>query len=306
MKRISKFFARIVTENNDKIIGYSEGISSLILNTLLFGLKYWVGLQTASIAIIADAWHTLSDSLTSFVVLLGFKISSKPPDKQHPFGHSRAGIISSIVIGTLLAIVAFNFLKESLHHFLDHKEASYSTLALVTFIISTILKEGIAQFSFWGGKKIGSKALMADGWHHRSDAIASALILIGMLIGKYFWWIDSIMGFLVSLLIFYATYDILKESISSLLGEEPGDQFKANIHDLVSQNILQDVHLHHLHMHEYGNHKELTFHIKLPHDMSLQEAHHIADRLECVIREEMNIEATIHVEPLFSEKDGAL
>lgn len=298
MSGIRHFFARVFAWNDSTIIGYLEGISSLIINTVLFGLKYWVGIQTVSVAIIADAWHTLSDSLTSLIVLLGFKMSSKPPDKEHPFGHSRAELISSIIIGTLLAIVAFNFLTESIQRFRNQQQASFNTLAVITFIVSTILKEGIAQFSFWCGKKINSKALMADGWHHRSDAIASVLILAGMWLGRHFWWIDSIMGMMVSLLIFYATYDILNASISSLLGEEPQQQLKTDIHDIVAQNISQDVHLHHLHVHEYGDHKELTFHIKLPPNMQLQEAHHIADRLEHVIRDTMNIEATIHVEPL--------
>jgi cation diffusion facilitator family transporter len=96
-------------------IGYLEGTISIILNTLLFGLKYWVGIKTFSIAIIADAWHTLSDSLTSLVVIIGFKVSSKPADKKHPFGHGRAEIISSVIIGTMLAIVGFNFLIASIN-----------------------------------------------------------------------------------------------------------------------------------------------------------------------------------------------
>ena len=110
------------------------------------------------------------------------------------------------------------------------------------------------------------------------------------------------MGGLVSLLIFYATYDILSESTSSLIGEEPKEELKADIQAIVSNNIGRNARLHHLHIHEYGDHKELTFHIKLPPDMQLQEAHHIADNLEQVIRDKMRIETTIHVEPLTSKE----
>ncbi len=304
MSKKQQFFSRFFGWDESTTLGYVEGSSSLVINLFLFVLKYWAGIRTGSIAIVADAWHTLSDSLTSLVVLIGFKISAKPPDKKHPFGHSRAEVISSIIIGTLLAIVAFNFLKESIHRFIEQQSASFTMTAGITFIISVLVKEGIARFSFWCGQKIDSRSLMADGWHHRSDAIASALILAGMLLGKYFWWIDSIMGMMVSLLIFYATYVIMSESISSLLGEAPKKQLEFDIHDLVAQNTSQDVQLHHLHFHEYGNHKELTFHIRLPNTMQLQKAHHIADTLERLIRQKMDIEATIHVEPLETKKGG--
>ena len=278
-------------------IGYLEGTISIILNTILFGLKYWVGIKTFSIAIIADAWHTLSDSLTSLVVIIGFKVSSKPADKEHPHGHGQAEIISSVIIGTLLAVVGVNFLITSIQKFINHQSASYGNLAVIVFIISVIVKEGLAQFSLRAGKKINSQSLIADGWHHRSDALVSLMVLVGIFMGGYFWWVDSIMGIIVSLVIFYTTCIILKKSISTLIGEKPSDDFEAEIRKIVKNNISHDVKLHHLHSHKYGDNKESTFHIRLPADMRLEEAHRISEKLEKKIKEEMNIEATIHVEP---------
>ena len=282
---------------NRSFIGYLEGTLSIIINTVLFILKYWVGIKTGSVAIIADAWHTISDSFSSVVVLWGFKTSAKPPDKQHPFGHGRVEIISAVIIGAILAVVGFNFLIESVERFISRQAASYSTLAIIVFIISIVLKEGIAQFSFWGGKKIDSRSLIADGWHHRSDAIASFLILIGMFLGRYFWWIDSVLGISVSLLIFWTTYGILKHSIDSLIGEEPDEKLKQALNRLITRKTSQNISIHHIHLHQYGNHKELTFHIKLPPDIHLKKAHDIADDLEKRIKEEMDIESTIHIEP---------
>jgi cation diffusion facilitator family transporter len=261
-----------------------------------------VGIKTFSIAIIADAWHTLSDSLTSIVVIIGFKVSSRPADKKHPYGHGQAEIISSVIIGTLLAVVGVNFLIASIQRFINHQSASYGNLPIIVFIISVIVKEGLAQFSIRAGKKINSQSLIADGWHHRSDALVSLMILVGIFTGKYFWWVDSIMGVIVSLAIFYTTYIILKETISTLIGEEPSKDFEAEIRKIVTNNVSHDVKLHHLHSHKYGDNKELTFHIRLPAGMRLEEAHRIAEELENKIREEMNIEATIHLEPLFIEK----
>ncbi|MBA7641629.1 Manganese efflux system protein MneP [subsurface metagenome] len=285
-------------------IGYLEGTISIILNTLLFGLKYWVGIKTFSIAIVADAWHTLSDSLTSLVVIIGFKVSSKPADKKHPFGHGQVEIVSSVIIGTMLAVVGFNFLIASIQRFINHQSASYGNLAVIVFIISVIVKEGLAQFSIRAGKKINSQSLIADGWHHRSDALVSFLVLVGIFTGKYFWWVDSIMGIAVSLVIFYTTYTILKESISTLIGEEPSKDFEAEIRKIVTNSVSHDVKLHHLHSHKYGDNRELTFHIRVPADMKLEDAHRITEELEKRIREKMNIETTIHPEPLIRKENG--
>jgi len=291
-----------ITKEYKTFIGYLEGTISIILNTLLFGLKYWVGMKTFSIAIIADAWHTLSDSLTSLVVIIGFKVSSKPADKKHPYGHGQAEIISSVIIGTLLAVVGVNFLIASLQRFINHQSASYGNLAVIVFIISVIVKEGLAQFSLRFGKKINSRSLIADGWHHRSDALVSLMVLVGIFTGKYFWWVDSIMGIIVSLVIFYTTYIILKGSISTLIGEKPSEDFEAEIRKIVANSVSHDVKLHHLHSHKYGDNKELTFHIRLPADMRLEEAHSIAEELEKKIKEEMYIETTIHIEPIIARK----
>lgn len=292
-----------ISKKYKTFIGYLEGTISIILNTLLFALKYWVGIKTFSIAIIADSWHTLSDSLTSMVVIIGFKVSSKPADKKHPYGHGQAEIISSVIIGTLLAVVGVNFLIASIQRFINHQSASYGNLAIIVFIISVIIKEGLAQFSLRLGKKINSRSLIADGWHHRSDALVSLMVLVGIFTGKYFWWVDSIMGIIVSLVIFYTTYIILKGSISTLIGEKPSEDFEAEIRKIVTNSVSHDIKLHHLHSHKYGDNKELTFHIKLPSGMRLEEAHRIAEGLENKIREEMDIEATIHLEPLFHKKN---
>jgi len=262
-----------------------------------------VGVNTFSIAIIADAWHTFSDSLTSLVVIIGFKISSKPADKEHPFGHGQAEVVSSVIIGTMLAIVGFNFLIASIQRFENQQSAVYNTVAIIVFVISVIVKEGLAQFSIRAGKMIDARSLIADGWHHRSDALVSLMVLAGIFVGKYFWWVDSVMGIIVSLVIFYTTYLILKESISILIGKVPAEDFKKEIEEIVADNMPQDVLLHHLHCHRYGDNKELTFHIKLPAEMKLSEAHSISEKLENKIREKMEIETTIHVEPTTDGKE---
>lgn len=281
----------------NNLMAQKEGWISLLTNTVLFILKYWVGIISGSVALIADAWHTLSDSLTSIILLLGIKISSKPADHDHPFGHGRAEWISALIIGTLLAVVGFNFLIESVTKLFEHEGASYGTWAIVVTIISVVVKEGLAQYAFWIFRKTGASSVKADGWHHRSDAISSLLILAGIIFGTQFWWIDGAMGILVSLALFYAAYDILRESAHSILGEKPDTELTTRLKEISLKATGSDVALHHIHVHIYGDHTELTCHIKLPPEMTLDQAHDIATKIEHTILDETGIIATIHMEP---------
>ena len=138
----------------DKYIA-REGWISIIGNIILFALKYWAGIVTGSLALIADAWHTLSDSVSSVIVLIGGKISRKPADDDHPFGHGRAEHISAVIIGVILAIVAFDFIIGAIEKFGEREQTSFSTIAWVATIVSIIVKEGMAQYAFWEhGKQI--------------------------------------------------------------------------------------------------------------------------------------------------------
>lgn len=277
---------------------YLEGWLSIFVNLFLFILKYWAGIVTGSIAIIADAWHTLSDSLSSIIVLVGVKVSNKPADKEHPFGHGRAELIASIIIGMLLAVIAFNFVLESIAKLKNHDSVNFGKIAIFATVVSIIVKEGIAQFAFWASKKTKSVTLKADAWHHRSDAISSVIILIGIFIGPYFWWIDGVLGFIVALMIFYAAYEIINDASGPLLGEEPDAELVQQLKQISKQKVGFNVLIHHIHMHRYGDHIEVTFHIKLPKDMPLKEAHAINTQIERTLKTELNIYATIHSEPI--------
>ena len=276
---------------------------SIAINLLLFILKYWAGIVTNSVAILADAWHTLSDSASSVIVLIGLKISSKPADKEHPFGHGRAELIASIIIGVILGVIGFNFLIESFQRIKQHQVIEYGLLAKIAVIVSIALKEVMAQYSFWSGKKYNSESLIADGWHHRSDALSSIIIIIGIFFGGQLWWIDGVMGLIVSGMIFYATYQILSKASDTLLGEKPDQKTLKRITAISKEIASREIYLHHTHIHTYGDHKELTFHIRLPSDMPLDQAHDIATRIEKRINEELNMEVTIHMEPLYEEHE---
>lgn len=280
-----------------KRAGYLEGIISIVLNSALFGLKLWAGIVSGSVALTADAWHTLSDSLSSVIVIAGMKLSSLKPDKKHPFGHGRWEQIAAIFIGVLLALIAYDFFKDAIASFKNRDTANFGTLAIVVTVISIVVKEGLAQYAFYIGKKTNNLTVKADGWHHRTDALSSVIVLIGIFFTDRFWWIDSVMGVIIALMLFYAAYEIIKDAVNKLLGEEPEQQLVDSIQQLIRSTYNEELYAHHFHIHNYVSKKELTFHIKVANQMDVTAAHAIATNIENKIKTEFDIMATIHIEP---------
>ncbi|MEN8229169.1 MAG: cation diffusion facilitator family transporter [Bacteroidota bacterium] len=281
--------------------GYLEGIIGIVANLILFGLKYWVGIVTGSLALIADAWHTLSDSASSVIVVGSVKLSSRKADERHPFGHGRYQQIASLFIAFLLGIIAYEFFTDSIEKFLQHESTQFGMLAILVTALSVVVKEGMAQYAYWAYRKTGLETLKADGWHHRSDALSSGVVLIGILLGNHFWWMDSVLGILISLMLFYAVYEIVKHSVDKLLGEKPDDQLIEKVRQVIQQVSDTEICPHHFHLHTYGDHRELTFHIMLSGDLDINSGHEIASVIEKRLREELNIETTIHVQPIPEE-----
>jgi len=283
----------------DKIkAGYVEGAVSILINTLLFAAKIWASILTGSIALAADAWHTLSDSLTSVVVVIAAKLSSKKADKEHPFGHGRWEQIASFFIAVILGIIAYEFLRNSIDQFNKKESVEYRLVAIIVTLVSIIVKELLAQYAFYIARKTGNTSVKADGWHHRSDALSSVIVLIGILIAKQFWWIDSVLGIIIAIMLFYATFTIMKETITKLLGEEPSQDLISKITEEVINIYGNDLQVHHFHIHNYVLHKELTLHIRLNKDQTIENGHKIATGIENIIKEKFDMIATIHVEPL--------
>ena len=273
-----------------------EGWVSICGNIVLFFLKLWVGLITGSVALTADAYHTLTDSISSAIVIFSGWLSRKPADEKHPFGHGRSDLISSVIIGVMLALIGFDFLIKSLEQIKSGVSVDYGKAAIIVTVSSILIKELMAQFAFWAGRKSENTILKADGWHHRSDALSSVVILIGILCGSFADWIDGALGILVSLLIFYASYEILRDSVSRLIGETPDRTLIEKIEAII-ENMDLNVQPHHFHLHRYGDHVELTFHITMDADLTLEQAHDQAHLIERELRDQMGIEATIHMEP---------
>jgi cation diffusion facilitator family transporter len=283
----------------DKIKGgYVEGIVSIIVNILLFAAKLWAGIVTGSLALAADAWHTLSDSISSVILVIASKLMSKKADKEHPFGHGRWEQISALFIAFILGIIGYDFLKQAIEKFGQRETVQFGTIAYVVMGASVLVKEALAQYAFYIARKTGNNGVKADGWHHRSDSLASLIVLLAILFAQQFWWIDSTLAVIVALFLFYATFMIIKETVTKMLGEEPDMDLVEKITTHVKARYHDSLQIHHFHIHDYVTQKELTLHIRLDKNMTIEKGHQIASEIEDTIRKEFDIITTIHIEPL--------
>lgn len=281
-----------------KYVGYLEGWISIIGNTILFLFKLIAGIYLNSISLIADAFHSLSDVLTSGIVILGFKIGGKPPDEKHPFGHGRMEQIATIFIAFILLIVAYDLGKSSLNRVLNPQKVEFNVYVFLVLLFSSLFKEWMALFSIYLGNKINSQALVADAWHHRSDAIATFLVAIGLLATKFnFHRIDGIMGVLVSILIGWVGIDIAKSSSSFLIGQIPDKKLIDQVERITSlvPGVLD---YHDISIHDYSSSKFITIHIEVEKTLSAKEAHDIALKVQRALEKEIpEAKVIVHIDP---------
>jgi cation diffusion facilitator family transporter len=298
---------------NDPVVrakyGYLEGTVSIIGNSFLFIVKLAMGLFINSIALIADSVHTLSDVGTSMVVIVGFNISKKPSDQTHPYGYGRVEYIATVIIAVLLVVTGFGFIQQSIERILNAVSITHQQYALligILILLSALVKEWMARFSQALGKKINSDVLTADAWHHRSDALASIGVGVSIIGSSYgFPLLDPLFGIIISIIIIYVGVSLGKTSAHFLIGKSPDTTLIAGIQEIGRQ--LKGVkNIHDISLHDYGTNKIITLHTEVDKDLSLDEAHAIADKLEQKIKDTMHSSTIIHVEPTEFHRDTFL
>lgn len=285
-----------MAKEKNQSFAYRAGWIAVAGNVLLFVLKLWVGIISGSVALMADAWHTLSDSASSIILIVFYKAASKPPDIDHPYGHGRFRLVASIIIGVILIMIGLNFGIESVQKLLSGETAEFGLFAIIVTAFSLVVKEGMARYSLYAAKKTDSLALKADAWHHRSDAISSLVILIGIIFQSLAWWIDGVLGLLVAALILWTAYKIIMESIDVILGRKADGDIIMKVREIANDVAGFDVLSHHFHMHSYGDHEELSFHIVMPPDTPLKDVNKVMCAIRKKVREDLDVEPTIQVD----------
>jgi cation diffusion facilitator family transporter len=277
--------------------GFFQGAVSILGNTALALLKFLFGWMTNSIALMADAFHTASDVLTSVIVVIGFWTAKKPPDMEHPYGHGRIEPIATLIISLLLIWVGIKFARASYDRLHEPQIVTWSSVAFGLMIFSTMAKEWMARFALAIGKLIQSDMLKGDAWHHRSDAIASALVAFSM-IATYFGYgrIDSILGIGIAILIIYTGFDLLRSIVSVLVGKAPSqDLIDCIMRAGLSVDGVEQV--HDINVHEYGSHKVISLHVRVPGEMDTAQSHHLAKLVEKAISKSLDASTVVHVDP---------
>jgi len=285
-----------------KKTAYKEAFVSIIGNFLLSLFKGYLGIIFNSVSLLADAVHSLGDVLTSFLVFVGFRAASKPPDREHPYGHGRAEEISTFAIAFLLLVAGIEMGHRSFDRIFNPKITPVPSILIAGVLLTALIKEWMARYAKKLGEKINARALIVDAWHHRSDALATLMVSIGLFIMKYgFLFIDGIFGLMVSGIIIYTAIRFLRESTSALIGEAPSTELLDRIKRAADIEGVRNI--HNIRVHNYGNYKEITLHIQVQADITIEKAHEIATEVEKRVQEEVGGTVIAHAEPIEKEKE---
>lgn len=299
---LSKIFIKEdgeITQQIRKAYGSLCSIVGICLNVLLFGIKYFAGSISGSIAITADAFNNLSDAGSSFITLIGFWYAGKKPDLEHPFGHGRFEYVSGLVVSIAILLMGAELAKSSIQKIIHPQEIDTGNLALVILIISIAVKIYMAFYNKKIGKRIGSAAMEATSLDSFSDTVATTVVLIAMLVMRFTGVnIDGVCGVLVAMFILYAGYNAAKETISPLLGKVPEPEFVEQIEQIVMahEGILGT---HDLIVHDYGPGRiMISLHAEVPGNGDIFVLHDKIDLIERELKKELGCEAVIHMDPI--------
>lgn len=293
--------------NNRKQDIYKVTIWGSIVNFMLLIFKFVSGILGHSSAMIADAIHSLSDFVTDIIVLFFVRISSKPADISHKYGHGKFETLATSFIGFALLVVGVGIFVEGVGNIIAVIKGKTlqapGVIALVAAIISIISKELIYQYTIYCGKKLNSQAVIANAWHHRSDAFSSIGTLIGIagaiFLGEKWRVLDPIAAVIVSLFILKVAIDILKNSLEELMEHSLSDAEEDEIMRIIL-SIDGVKSPHHLRTRRIGNRVAIEVHIRMNGDMTLTKAHQITTEVEqqLKLRFGENAHIGIHTEPI--------
>ena len=294
------------TESRQKSIYKVTWIGSLV-NFLLLAFKFAAGILGHSAALVADAVHSLSDFATDIIVIVFVRISGKPEDEDHKYGHGKYETLATAAIGLILFAVGIGILVNgatSVGDFLKGKVLpAPSIVALIVAAISIISKEILYRYTINEGKKLNSQAVIANAWHHRSDAFSSIGTLIGIggaiFLGEKWRILDPIAAIVVSGFIMKVAIDLLKPCIDELLERSLPAETEQKILELIT-SFPEVSSPHHLRTRRIGNHFAIEVHIRMDGQTTLERAHHTATLIERRIKEEFGPETHIgiHMEPI--------
>ena len=274
--------------------------ASIAVALAVMGIKYLAYLKTGSVALYSDALESIVNVVTAVVALITIRISARPADRRHQFGHHKAEYFSAVLEGALIIVAALLILREAYDAVLKPRTLVEPLAGIAISSIATLLNAGWATFLVMSGKRRRSPALIADGWHVATDVLTSVGVLVGLgLVALTGWQIlDPVLAAAVAVNILWTGWRLTRSSVSSLMDEAVGGEVARRIRDLISANAAGAIEVHDMRTRSAGRATFIEFHLVVPGSMTVTEAHRICDRIEAVLGHEIEgVEVLIHVEP---------
>ena len=306
-KLLIKNYKNTSDGNVRRAYGTLVSILGLILNVILFGAKFTVGVLTGSVAIRADAINNLSDAGSQMLSFISFRISSKPADREHPFGHGRFEYVASLIVSFLILHIGLDLLVESIQKIISPEPPTRSWVSVGVLGGSVLIKLWIAYFNTRIGKRIDSSVMRATAADSLSDVFSTDAVLVTSLITLLFPALsinlDAYVGVGVAVLILVSGFKILLEAKDSILGGAPSEEVVRRIAEVADQceGVLG---LHDLEVHNYGpGHVIASLHVEVDGSKDIFDSHDMVDNLEKKLRHECGICATIHMDPIVTNDE---
>ncbi len=278
----------------------------MLLNVVLSGVKLMAGIFANSAALVADGVHSLSDLVTDIVALVGIRIGSIPTDENHAYGHGKFETLAAAIIGVLLLVAGFGIGwagLQQIHAYIQGQAIMKpGTLALLVAFISIVCKEGLYQYTLRAGRRLESTALVANAWHHRSDAFSSLGTLAGIsgaiFLGEKWRVLDPVAALIIALFVLKVAVDIMRSSVDELVEKSLGKEVEGRIVAMINGIDGAD-NPHRLRTRRIGNRVAVDMHIHVDPSHNIVEAHAISTRIEDALKDELGNNAIInvHVEP---------
>ena len=279
--------------------GVLSGAVGIACNVFLFVLKVIIGLLTGAISIVADAFNNLSDGLSCLISIVGFKVAGKAPDAKHPFGYGRTEYIAGLVVAFIIVLVGFEFFKTSIDRIIHPEPVTFSVVLVAILAVSMLVKLWMGAFNVQVGRRIDSPVLMAAGQDSRNDVITTAVVILGMVAGRFTTLpVDGYVGVLVAAFIVWAGFGIARDTVAPLLGEAADPEIARNVEKIVMESDYI-VGVHDLIVHNYGAGRWLaSLHAEVPSDSDFVAVHEVIDEAEKRVWQRTGVYLVIHMDPI--------
>lgn len=305
---LSKIFIKNKDSLSDGEIRSAYGtlccVLGIVLNIILFGIKYFAGVISGSIAITADAFNNLSDAGSSVITLAGLRLAGKKPDRDHPFGHGRMEYLSGLAVSVIIILVGVELFRGSVDKIINPTGIDSSPVAIAILAVSVLIKGYMFFYNRGVGRKINSAGMKATALDCIGDAVATLVVLVSTVISNFTsLQIDGWCGILVSLFIVFAGIRSVKETVDPLLGMPPEKEFVDNVEKIVmSYDMI--IGIHDLIVHDYGPGRiVVSLHAEVSGKEDIFVLHDVIDNAEQRLAEEMGCIAVIHMDPVETDNE---